>query len=510
MIAEAPLVRDNRSFQERFRSVYGNRTEVPLEDDEIGVVWVHVDMVGAEQLPLIKLTAKNTVAITQPFRKENLTTWLTARGILIRQRIHGWLLDVRWAVVELQEAWDRDVARHGVGDHAIGVIADLFAVECRVDNPAPAVRALHELAWTNKYCEAEEWLEAQPKWDGKRDVIGELSAAQTLSEDEDPVLFRRCLEMWLIQAVQAVCGWRDPQAVGYVLVLAGAQGVGKSRFVEGLAPAGYVQLGVAFHAGASVNSNRDVMMSASRTPFCELGELEVTFKKSEIAGVKSTLTQPFDIYRPPYGRAVEVHPRATVFMATVNSLEFLVDRTGNRRFWPFKVDRMVRADEVVDLGELWAQARELWARGDAWWPEEEDGTSAALTERAIEFEAASPVSSAIAAKLHGCKPVARAAVRGMFNRGDYILMNVSMIANALGVVVTHAALAELRELLIRAGWHYASNWKWKDKAGEPQSRSRVFLMPAPMHWQGHGAPPRLRSGLSEVVSDDDTNDDTED
>ena len=54
----------------------------------------------------------------------------------------------------------------------------------------------------------------------------------------------------------------------------------------------------------------------------------------------------------------------TSFCGSVNDAEFLNDTSGSRRFWPVSVqgiDWGVR----VDLGQLWAQAYDMWASDPA-------------------------------------------------------------------------------------------------------------------------------------------------
>jgi putative DNA primase/helicase len=60
-----------------------------------------------------------------------------------------------------------------------------------------------------------------------------------------------------------------------------------------------------------------------------------------------------------------------VFAASVNEVAFLVDATGNRRFWCIEVDRM-NADHDVDMMQLYAQALIELEGGEQWWLTEEE------------------------------------------------------------------------------------------------------------------------------------------
>ena len=58
--------------------------------------------------------------------------------------------------------------------------------------------------------------------------------------------------------------------------------------------------------------------------------------KSAIEGVKSSVTAKSDEYRGAYARESEKRYRTCVFVGTTNDAQFLVDKTGNRRFLPLE------------------------------------------------------------------------------------------------------------------------------------------------------------------------------
>ena len=66
------------------------------------------------------------------------------------------------------------------------------------------------------------------------------------------------------------------------------------------------------------------------------------------------LTTDFDRVRRPYDRRESEYPRRTVFIATVNGMNFLSDPTGNTRWWTIAVDDLnFRHD--IDMQQLFAQ-----------------------------------------------------------------------------------------------------------------------------------------------------------
>jgi putative DNA primase/helicase len=102
---------------------------------------------------------------------------------------------------------------------------------------------------------------------------------------------------------------------------------------------------------------------------CEIAEL-AGMKKSDIETVKNYISKPFDRYRVAYGHRVENHARQSVFFGSTNNVYFLVDTTGNRRFWPIMIHvRKPIKDVAVDLvpklvDQLWAEAKMRYEEGE--------------------------------------------------------------------------------------------------------------------------------------------------
>jgi predicted P-loop ATPase len=97
----------------------------------------------------------------------------------------------------------------------------------------------------------------------------------------------------------------------------------------------------------------------------ELGELESTFKKSDIDMLKAFVTKKTDELRLPYDRASTTYQRRTAFYASVNAREFLTDTSGNRRFWVIPV-KGIDVNDGVDMQQLWAEVKDThlssWVR----------------------------------------------------------------------------------------------------------------------------------------------------
>ena len=103
---------------------------------------------------------------------------------------------------------------------------------------------------------------------------------------------------------------------------------------------------------------------------CEIAELLAVTKSKEVEAVKSYITKLVDRYRRPFNRRTTDHKRQCVFIGTTNKEQFLTDKTGNRRWYPVKVnssgyDLHDHKEEIqADILQAWAEAKYLYDRGE--------------------------------------------------------------------------------------------------------------------------------------------------
>lgn len=255
----------------------------------------------------------------------------------------------------------------------------------------------------NHFHPVADWIKSKP-WDGV-DRIDDLFASLTIDpeflagregSDGKPVTAdtmqahaRRVLKAWLIigaQAAMLTADAREGIAAQGVLVLQGPQGAGKTRWIMSLVPHGR---GWAQESVTVDPSNRDSKEAATKAWLSELGEVDATFRKADIAALKGFLTQRMDTYRKAYDRAPEDIARRTFFAASVNEYNYLADDTGNRRFWTIPVIA-ANPDHGIDLQQLWAQAASLAeTEPDAAWLNSTE--SATLKEANAAFDAIDPL-----------------------------------------------------------------------------------------------------------------------
>ena len=121
--------------------------------------------------------------------------------------------------------------------------------------------------------------------------------------------------------------------------------------------------------GASLHvKDKDSVMSLLGHGIVELGELDATFKKSDISDIKSFTSRQTDKIRPPYGRDLLVKPRRTSMCSSVNDAQFLNDPSGARRFFVLALEALDQKGlDSVDMMQVWAQVWALYKGGAKWW-----------------------------------------------------------------------------------------------------------------------------------------------
>jgi len=252
----------------------------------------------------------------------------------------------------------------------------------------------HLLNLAEPYHPVEEWLDAEiGGWDG---VDRFPSICDTLDLRHGyrwGALASGLLRTWCrLAAAMATAGASVPTAQG-ALVLQGAQGAGKTRWLATLA----AQPGF-FLSGVHLDPNDKDSVAVARSRWIvELGEIDGTFRKSDIAALKAFITRDSDTYRVPYGRQPEQLIRRTAYCASVNPQHFLVDETGNRRWWTLPIDRCdVDALRQVNIRQFWLQMRHEVQQGAATWLT--DDLACQLVTANLEHEAQDPLVAALSAE----------------------------------------------------------------------------------------------------------------
>lgn len=171
----------------------------------------------------------------------------------------------------------------------------------------------------------KEMLEtALDQWDGNKYVENLLPMMLGVEKTEYSTAV---MKLFMMGAVARI--YNPGCKFDYMLILVGEQGKGKSTFLRML----------------TINENwfNDNFNSLEGDKaseklrgmwIVEMSELQATKRARDVETIKSFITSRVDTYRAPYARRTEARPRMCVLAGTSNPVDFLTDKTGNRRFLP--------------------------------------------------------------------------------------------------------------------------------------------------------------------------------
>lgn len=245
------------------------------------------------------------------------------------------------------------------------------------------------IADENSYNPVLEWV-TSVDWDGIDRITPMIESIKTT----DAYINVRDIYMrkWFMCAMGMLYNGTGDHELEYegVLVFQGSQGLGKTRWFKSLVPNHLDHISI---DGFELDlTNKDSRLTFSSHWLVELGELDSTFKKSEIGSLKAFITMKKDKIRRPYDRVDTTLFRRTTMFASVNDEQFLHDATGNRRFWCLPV-QSIEMIEGLDIQQFWAQVHhdllELGIDSRPWYVTGED---AEKRDKANElFLAADPI-----------------------------------------------------------------------------------------------------------------------
>lgn len=151
------------------------------------------------------------------------------------------------------------------------------------------------------------------------------------------------------------------------LVLQGGQGIKKSTFLRVLG-------GDWFDDSMGDGRNKDDLIILNKCWIQEWGEIERVFGKRQAGELKAFITRQKDTFRQPYGMTALEHARKSIIVGSVNDSQFLVDPTGNRRYWviPIAVKRINIKQLKQERDGIWAAAVKAYRHGEQWWLTDEE------------------------------------------------------------------------------------------------------------------------------------------
>jgi predicted P-loop ATPase len=264
-------------------------------------------------------------------------------------------------------------------------IAKEVAMDCLVkiakDNPYDPIQNYLNWAATNK----------EPAY------IDRLASTYLRPQDAalpTPTLYDEMMRCTLIAAVKRAFAPGSKHDCATVLM--GEQGARKSSF--------WAALGGEFFSDALRDiKSKDDLLVLHMSWIMEWAELDHLTGKQHAGNVKAFLSQSTDMLRVPYGKSVEHFKRRGIIVGSTNrDSGFLVDETGNRRFWVIPVTCTL--ENPINVSGLLAERDEIWSAAVAAYRRDEPSALSLESEALVAQENAdylveSPWRSPIAAWL---------------------------------------------------------------------------------------------------------------
>lgn len=257
--------------------------------------------------------------------------------------------------VQLDEFRSRRIV-HGLGPGAI-YLDDTYLnhLRLKIDEQfgflVPEVHffnVVSEIAFQNRFHPVRDYFDSL-EWDMTPRLQNWLSA---YAGAKDTPFVRAIGKLLLLAAVRRV---RQPGCkFDEMVVLEGGQGTGKSTALRILAINDeWFTDEVPLHG-----SGKEAIEALSGKLIVEAAELK-GMSAGKVEHLKAFVSRQVDRARLSYGRVTTEMPRQCVLVGSTNSDAYLMDSTGNRRFWPVKI-------ECFDLDALRRDRDQLWAEAVYW------------------------------------------------------------------------------------------------------------------------------------------------
>ena len=212
---------------------------------------------------------------------------------------------------------------------------------------------IKNIAEDNQFHPVIKWLEGLPAWDRKERV--ERLFIDYLGARDTP--YNRMAARLLLR--MAIARVKSPGIkCDMVIVLVGAQGIGKSTLLAQLG-------GKWFSDNLTTVQGKEAVEQLQGNWIIEMSEMQAQ-KRADNEALKSFISRQIDKVRMAYARNVSYYPRQCVLVGSTNDDSFLKDYTGNRRFVPVDVAAsrdFIPAKDVHsipkdELEQVWAEAIE--------------------------------------------------------------------------------------------------------------------------------------------------------
>lgn len=215
-----------------------------------------------------------------------------------------------------------------------------------VDFPESKIeQAIEDRAHANAFHPVQEYLESV-EWDGTPRLSGLFV---DYFKCDDNAYTREAAKCCLVAAVARV--YEPGFKFDSVPVIGGAQGIGKSTFIEMLARREWYGELTSFDPKIAIEETQGRLI-------VELNEMGAT-NRHDLEVQKAFISSRSTTVRLAYARHPAEYRRQFILMGTTNQSEYLKDSTGNRRWWP--IESKIPYGESIDFGKLESEVDQIWA-----------------------------------------------------------------------------------------------------------------------------------------------------
>lgn len=225
-------------------------------------------------------------------------------------------------------------------------------------NKSKTTTAVVNVAYRHHFHPIKEKLESlADEWDEMERV--ETFFIDYFGADDTPYI-RAITRKMFAAAVTRI--FKPGTKFDYVVVLVGAQGIGKSFTISRLA---YDR----WSNDLATFKDKQAVEAILGSWLIEIGEM-TAHRKAENDEQKQFLTKTGDKLRMAYAKNTEFFPRQCIFIGSINEGDFLKDVTGNRRYWVVDCDaekRQFNPTKALDFDEvdqIWAEAMQIYKQGE--------------------------------------------------------------------------------------------------------------------------------------------------
>ena len=314
---------------------------------------------------------------------------------------------------------------------------------------------LNAIAYENSINPFKAYLDSlKDKWDGTsrlQEFYNFFKTVEFYNDNLKENIFKR----WLLQFLGSAY---DPNFKSQgILVLKGEQGIYKTTSMEYLIP---LKESWVFLSEQKFEPTRDCIQTITSNQLVELSEFARSNK--QVDALKGFITSPTDKLMLKWEKHPIEYKRKTVYYATVNDAEFLLDDT-NRRFWIVDLQSIdIEGIKKFNFNQLWAELYHIYhvEKDNKYWLEADETEILEESNQGFKFKG----------ELEG-----QIELYFDFNNNKRVWMTATEVLEVLGKPYTPTKITRtLKSMRIEQ----------KPINNKKMPRNNYNAMPYPKYWKG--------------------------